>query len=84
MVYYRDANYLIWIDNDIIWRKLHNSEYTIGYDIFTMVIKITKTFDRYEPKSIIYEEQEALDKYNNKLFYTKRKLKIDKILNDIL
>jgi len=84
MEYYRDDNYLIWINNDIIWLKLHNSEYAISYDIFTMVIKITKIFDRYEPKSIIYEGQEALDKYNNKLFYTKRKLKIDKILNDIL
>ena len=42
-----------------------------------------KTFDRYESKSKIYDGKEAIDRYNHKILWLKRDLKINKILDDL-
>ena len=80
MEYYRDSEFLVWFEDDLVWYKYHQARIAIGYDFFSMKEVKKKIFQRYAPKSKIFEGQGAIDRYKQKI----REIKINKILNDIL
>ena len=84
MEYYRNNYYIIWIENNIIWYKLHASNEATGYDIFTDIKSDIKIFKWFEPKWKIFDGEDAMDKLDKKILQIKRELFINNILNDIL
>jgi hypothetical protein len=80
MEYYRDSQFLVWFEDDLVWYKFHHGQIATGYDFFSMKEVKKKLFQRYEPNSKIFEGQEAINRYKYKI----REIKINNLLNDIL